>query len=405
MTKGMRTTVATSDFKDFVARSNALVVQRLLDAGAILLGKTNLPVWCADMQSFNKTYGRTNNPWDLSRTPGGSSGGSAASVACGFAALEMGSDIGGSIRVPAHFCGVCGHKPSYGLGHLHGHLPEANHRYLESASALKGQLVRARRDPSFNYGLAVSGPLARCCADLELAFRIVSPPEPVMAQHGWSFSLPPAKCTDVRALRICAWLEQPGVPVDTEYQELLEAAVRSLEASGASVNWSKRPVLDLIKYLETFWTLIAAIGGPQFSFGDPMTYYEVGNHSIRRNFFKEAWEEFFQDFDVVLMPVLPIPAFPHTELPHDQRVFSGTGTGPMDFRALSFWPALPILADLPVTVVPVGRTKDGLPCGVQIVGSFFQDLTTIEVGKMLEQLHPPSRYEVPPGFGAPLSKL
>lgn len=180
--EGTLSTCAVAETIDFVATSNAPAVQSYLDAGAVILGKTNLPVAAADFQSFNDLYGTTNNPWDLTRSPGGSSGGSAAAIAAGLSALEIGSDIGGSIRNPAHFCGICGHKPSQGIVPLHGHAPGGNHPMLEKTPKPN----KARLDPSFGHALAVAGPLARSCADLELAMRLLAKPEPAMAANGWS---------------------------------------------------------------------------------------------------------------------------------------------------------------------------------------------------------------------------
>jgi len=407
MTTGLLSTGAWPGLESYVADSNALQVQRLLDAGAVLLGKTNIPPFCADWQSANPQYGRSRNPWNLARTPGGSSGGSAASLACGFAALELGSDIAGSIRIPAHFCGVCGHKPSYGLGHLHGSVPLANHRSLQPASQLKGKLVHAREDPSFHHGLAVSGPMARCCEDLELAMHLLARPEPVMAKAGWSFQLPPPKCMDVSKLRVAAWLDNEAFRTDRDYLALLEGAVSTLEAAGASVDRSARPFTDeqLHKVYRVFVEILSS-AGEAFGGAAP-TLADHFKNAIKRNFIKETYADFFERFDVLMCPVVPIPAFPHMDEPIPQRTFTGTGISDFKAAGMSFWPGIVIVADLPSTVVPVGRTPEGLPCGVQLVGPNFYDLTTIEVGKMLQRLHPPSRFEPPVGFEElpPSSKL
>jgi len=403
MATGLLSTAAWPGLETHVADSNALQVQRLLDAGAVLIGKTNIPPFCADWQSANPQYGRSRNPWDLSRTPGGSSGGSAASLACGFAALELGSDIAGSIRIPAHFCGVCGHKPSYGLGHLHGNVPEANHRSLQPASGLKGKLVHARFDPSFHHNLAVSGPMARCCDDLELAMHLLAAPEPVMAKAGWSFQLPAPKCRDVSQLRVAAWLDDETFPTDRAYLALLNEAVSALERAGARVDRSARPFTGehLRKVYQVFVDLLSA-AGDAFGHSTPSLQDHFKNQ-IKRNFIKEAYADFFERFDVLMCPVVPIPAFPHMDEPIPDRTFTGTGINNFKAAGMSFWPGIIIVADLPSTVVPIGRTPTGLPCGVQLVGPNFFDLTTIEVGKMLERLHPPCRFQPPPGFEVPPS--
>eukprot|EP00931_Biecheleriopsis_adriatica_P046061 TRINITY_DN2642_c0_g3_i1.p1 TRINITY_DN2642_c0_g3~~TRINITY_DN2642_c0_g3_i1.p1 ORF type:complete len:495 (+),score=80.68 TRINITY_DN2642_c0_g3_i1:70-1554(+) len=396
---GLPTTAAIPGLESHVADSNALNVQRLVDAGVVVLGKTNIPPFCADWQSANKLYGRSRNPWDLTRTPGGSSGGSAASLACGFAALELGSDIGGSIRVPAHFSGVCGHKPSYGLGHIHGHAPAANHRALQPAASLKGKAVYVRKDPSFHHELAVSGPLARCCEDLELAMRLLARPEPVMEQGGWSYQLPAPRCTDVRKLRLAAWLDSDTYKTDREYLALMEEAVTALERAGATVDRSARPFLKEEQLAEVFKIYMTCLASnPALSMEMP-SLEAFQSNSVRRNFVKETFAEFFQHHDVLLCPVMPIPAFPHTDKPMPDRKFSGAGIRDFGAAAMQFWPAIIIVADLPSTVVPVGLTPSGLPCGIQIVAPNFHDLTSIEVGKMLQSIHPPCRFQPPPGFG------
>ena len=234
---GTLSTCAVAETIDFVATSNAPAVQSYLDAGAVILGKTNLPVAAADFQSFNDKYGTTNNPHDLSRIPGGSSGGSAAAIAAGLSALELGSDIGGSIRNPAHFCGVCGHKPSQGIVPLHGHSPGGNEPSVEKDPKPN----RGRMDPSFGHNLAVAGPIARTCADLELAMRLLAKPEPTRAMNGWSFTLPPATLTDVSSLRVACWLDDEFCRVDGESVELLTAAAERLAAAGATVDYTARP--------------------------------------------------------------------------------------------------------------------------------------------------------------------
>lgn len=398
MLTGTATTSAIPQLQGCVAEANALAVQRLLDAGAVILGKTNLPPYCADIQTANPVYGRTCNPHDLSRTPGGSSGGSATALACGFAALELGSDVGGSIRTPAHFCGVCGHKPSYGIGHLHGHAPGATHAALDPMP--KGKL-RARFDPTFHHQLAVAGPLARCCADLELAMRLLARPDPSMEQNGWSFRLPQPRFGDARPLRAAAWLDTEAVPTDREYLGLLEAAVSSLEAAGARVDRGTQPLGTeewALKALGLYARLLQA-SDPAFSAGKPVDHQEWLVLEVKRNFVKEAFARFFEQHDVLLCPVAPIHAFPHTGSAFGARTFQGSGIS--DFGSVPhmlFWAGLFTLADLPSTVVPVGRTTSGLPCGIQIVAGNFQDLTTIAVGKMLEECHAGARYSPPAGF-------
>lgn len=209
---GMPTTAGAPALRDHWSKANAAAVQRLLDAGAVIYGKTNVPLFAGDLQSYNAIYGTTNNPWDLARTPGGSSGGAAAALAAGMTSLELGSDIGGSIRTPASFCGVCGHKSSYGIISSRGHIPGP-----------PGSLSRS--------DISVAGPLARTVDDLQLAMGLLVGPEPEQAV-GWQLRLPPARCRRLTDFRVAAWLDDPGCPVDAEVVSILEGLVGQLRGAG-----------------------------------------------------------------------------------------------------------------------------------------------------------------------------
>eukprot|EP00413_Alexandrium_margalefii_P026038 CAMPEP_0204567302 /NCGR_PEP_ID=MMETSP0661-20131031/36526_1 /ASSEMBLY_ACC=CAM_ASM_000606 /TAXON_ID=109239 /ORGANISM="Alexandrium margalefi, Strain AMGDE01CS-322" /LENGTH=226 /DNA_ID=CAMNT_0051575203 /DNA_START=16 /DNA_END=696 /DNA_ORIENTATION=- len=226
-----------------------------------------------------------------------------------------------------------------------------------------------------------------------------------MAGGGWSFALPPARCTEPSALRCAAWMENEGFHVDRDCYGLLCAAVDALEAAGASVDRSGRPFADgeVKKHIQTFASIFDMHNGSNTK---PWTYREYTAMSVKRNFIKEAWEDFFRDYDVLLCPVLPIPAYPHSSLPIGKRRYTGAGIPEIGESQMSLWTGVVIIADLPSTVVPVGRTPGGLPCGIQIVAPHYHDLTSIEVGKMLERAHAPCRYAPPPGFGpGPAAKL
>src|SRR3954465_8220908 len=176
---GYPTTWGIPAFKDHEAKTNSLVAQRMIDAGVTLFGKTNVPLMLADYQSYNDIYGTTNNPWDLTRSPGGSSGGSGAALAAGLTGIEAGSDIGSSIRNPAHYCGVYGHKPSWGVVSTRGH-------------ALNGNVAQA--------DISVCGPLARGAEDLEIAMDVMAGPDDIDSR-GWTLSLPRSKKTRLRGLK------------------------------------------------------------------------------------------------------------------------------------------------------------------------------------------------------------
>lgn len=251
--------------------------------------------------------------------------------------------------------------------------------------------------------------MARCCADLELAMRVLSPPEPALADHGWSFTLPMPRVTDVRALRAAAWFDAPFAPTDRDYLALLQVAATSLAEAGAEVDFDARPFsdTDAQKHLSTY---MAILMGSDTSFSapgaPPLSFLDWRKLEVKRNFIKEAWAKFFKKYDVLLCPVNSIPAIPHTEKPWTERIFRGAGIPDFNSQFFSFWPGIVIVADLPATVLPVGFTPGGLPCGVQIVAPNFHDLTSIEVGKMLERFNPASKYVPPPGLSPqPQAKL
>ncbi len=214
-TQGMRTTSGAPELSDYVAETDAVPVARLREAGAVIVGKTNLPIYAGDAQSYNEVFGQTNNPWNVERTPGGSSGGAAAALAAGFTPLELGSDIGGSIRGPAHTCGVTGHKPSFGIVPALGQIPGP-----------PGTLTQA--------DLAVAGPMARDVDDLELALDVLAGPDD-WHRVGYRLELPPPRHTELRNYRIAVWLDEPSCPLDASVRALLGEAAKSLESAGARV--------------------------------------------------------------------------------------------------------------------------------------------------------------------------
>ena len=241
-TARMRTTSGAPELSSFVPTEDAWPVARLREAGAIVFGKTNLPIYAGDLQSYNEIFGTTNNPYDVTRTPGGSSGGSAAALACGFTPLELGSDIGGSIRLPSHMSGVAGHKPSYAIVPAHGQVPGP-----------PGTLTLA--------DLAVAGPMARTVEDLKLGLDLMSGPN--RWEHpAWHLKLPPPRHRTVKEYRIAAWLDDSACPVEPEVRDLLEKAAKTLEGAGLQVNYEARPEFTLEKVTDTFFALLqAALAG------------------------------------------------------------------------------------------------------------------------------------------------
>ncbi|MDP2290664.1 MAG: amidase family protein, partial [Actinomycetota bacterium] len=238
---GQPTTWGYPALKGNIASTDAVVVQRLRAAGAVIFGKTNVPISLADFQSYNEVYGTTNNPWDHSRVPGGSSGGSAAAAAAGLSGLEYGSDIGGSIRNPASYCGVYGHKPTFGIVPKRG-------QTIDNSILTEGDI-------------SVVGPIARSADDLAVALDVTAGPDTLLAP-GWKLQLPKAP-TSLRGLRVAVWSDQPDLaPVDDEVRERIELAADEMRKAGAKVKYNVRPEFDPAEAHETYQRLLMALMAP-----------------------------------------------------------------------------------------------------------------------------------------------
>ena len=249
--EGIVSTGGNPAWKDNIPKRNAEAVQRLVDAGAIIFGKTNVPFLSSDLQSFNKIYGTTNNPWDLERTPGGSSGGSAAALAAGMTPLELGSDIGGSIRVPAHFCGLYGHKPSYNIISEVGHMPPP------PGSILTGN------------GLSVAGPLARSPEDLEIALDVLVAAQEQDSQ-AWKVKLPKARTKKIKELKIAVWPDEPYAEADDEITSLIKDTAEDLRHAGAKVE-----TVDLPISFEEIDKIYSLLLNPLMLAGSPKETFET----------------------------------------------------------------------------------------------------------------------------------
>ena len=385
-TAGMRTTSGAPELSAFVPEADAWPVARLREAGAIIFGKTNLPIYAGDMQSYNEVFGTTNNPHDVSCTPGGSSGGSAAALACGFTPLELGSDIGGSIRLPSHMSGIAGHKPSYGIVPAHGQIPGP-----------PGTLTLA--------DLAVAGPMARKVEDLELALNILAGPNR-WDYPAWRLELPPPRHRALKDYRVAAWLDDPICRVQPDVRALLENASQTLASAGVTVDYRARPAFTLEKVVATFYALLQAAlsGGVPLekiekyatATGDSSTaqtkrlqamrHRQWLSHNERRLQMRKHCEEFFKHWDAILLPVMPCPAIPHD---HSEPVASrmvNVGGEQRPYWDLGAWMALAGACYLPATVIPVGRAENGLPVGVQIAGPYLEDRTTLDLAKHLLEM-------------------
>lgn len=367
-------------------------------SGAVIWGKTNVPVMAGDWQSYNGLYGTTNNPWDLARTCGGSSGGAAAALAAGITALEIGSDIGGSLRVPASFCGVYSHKPSWGLVSQRGHIPPA-----------PGSLVQ--RD------LNVVGPMARSARDLRLllsaiAGAAVAPVAP-----------PPA----LSQVKIGLWLDEPLLPLDPQVRETIEAYAAEAQKAGARVEEIRAPV-DVAALLDAYVLLLSATvsedlpdaairrmelmrpgaklaraaGAGPFSRAAAVLGYTARHRewmaadAVRARLRQEVGA-LFGKIDVLMAPIAPVPAFPHDHRPFDARRLKTSDGRERPYTAMLGWIALATACHLPATAVPAGLTSQGLPIGVQLIGPYGADSKTLGIAQALEEQV--RGFEPPPPLG------
>lgn len=373
-------------FRDNYADADGLAVQRFRAAGAIFLGKTNVPVDLADFQSYNPIYGTTNNPWNIERVPGGSSGGSAAAMAAGFSALDAGSDIGGSIRSPAHFCGVYGHKPTWGIVPLSGH-----------------ELFPGVPDSD----LAVCGPLARSAEDLALALDIMAGPT-VREAIGWQLRLPRPDMNSLAGLRVAVWHTDDLAPVSRETADRVQMVAEVLAKAGATVSDSARPEIDLRAAHATYQSLLTAVmsAGKKaeqiaeiqqyVSTLDPadasadainarasvMLHGDWIRHNFRREKMRLAWDRFFSEWDILICPQMSVPAFPHDHRPFAERTLNVDGVERPYFEPL-FWAGLIIASYLPSTVFPTGPSAEGLPIGLQAVSGPYQDHKCIAFARLM----------------------
>lgn len=391
---GLVSTAGAPTFRERIPEADAAVVARLRAAGAVIVGKTNVPPFSGDFQAANPVYGTTNNPWDLGRSPGGSSGGAAAAVATGMSAFEVGSDLGGSIRWPAHACGIFGHKPTWGLVSTRGHVPPA---------------------PGINaeLDLTVAGPLARSATDLALVLDVIAGPP---ALGGAKPRIPPAVRREPRGLRVAVWSHDQFAPVQGAVRDAVERAADLLAREGAHVDEAARPAFSFEDAFEVYALLnhaIVAAGLPakiRDRLAEAAKAFAPDDRSHRalqargarlgvetwrqlqerRQALKRAWADFFARFDVVLMPPAPVLAIPHDATPDFHARQLDIDGLPRPYFDFLVWSSLATAAHLPATVAPVMVTAAGLPAGVQIVGAEAADLTTIAVAGMIETLAPPA---------------
>ncbi len=396
---GLKTCWGVTEMRDNTPDQDSVVVQRLKSAGAVIFGKTNIPFMLSDFQSYNEVYGTTHNPWRQGHTPGGSSGGGAAALAAGFTPLEFGSDIGGSIRNPAHYSGVFGHKPTWGVIPLRGH-------------SLMGGLA-----PS---DISVVGPLARTADDLDLAFSLTAGSDR-LHNPGWALEMPEGPVS-AQGLRVAVWDDDAIAPVDADIRASVQAAARALADAGAEIDDTARPAFDpgecMRIYQHLLWSTMAArqpdalydanvaeaaklsddddSDGARVLRAQTTRFRDWAGMNELRWRMRYALADFFDKYDVLLCPVASVAAFPHDEsrdLAARKLVVNGKS---VPYFQQLFWAGFTGVSYLPGTVYPAGPRASGLPVGIQIVGPEMGDRKTIAVARLLEQHM--GGFQTPPGF-------
>lgn len=386
--------------RDNIANKDAVALRRMTDAGAVMYGKSNVPLLLADWQSFNLVYGTTNNPWDITRTPGGSSGGAAAALASGMTALEIGSDIGASIRNPAHYCGVYGHKPTYGVVPYRGHLMPGSVSISD---------------------ITVAGPMARSAKDLTVMMQVLAGSEGI-EQRGLTFSLPKATQKSLKEFRVAIKLESSVSEVDQPLKDLLQKLGDFLKKRVKKISYDALPAFDDAEAYENYITLLRATSTKRMSDEDIaaaatkarsfdpadkgyvalMTRAFGLSHGAwlkaneRRHQMRDMWDQFFGDWDVMLCPAGASAAWPHDQKGerHERLIpVNGKMVSTIDQR---FWAGYSCNFYLPSTVAPMGLTPEGLPCGVQIITREYGDYTSLRFAELLEKEY--GGFIAPPGF-------
>ncbi|GAA2293164.1 amidase [Streptomyces violaceusniger] len=390
---GLPTTWGMPPHRDYIPAEDAVQVSRLRAAGAVVLGKTNVPLGLQDVQTFNEIYGTTHNPWDHGRTPGGSSGGSAAALASGFGALSIGSDIGGSLRTPAHFCGIYAHKPTLGLAANRGMVPP-------TAPALP-------TEPD----LAVVGPMARTARDLALLLDVMAGPDPLTLGVAHQVTLPPARHERLHDFRVLVLDEHPLIPTGSAVRAGVARVADALADGGARVERHSPLLPDLSEAATLYMQLLFSGFGAAFPVE---TYERLRTHAAglaaddrsldaarlrgvvfshrdwieannRRELHRHGWRRLFTEFDAVVCPITPTPAFPHDHNPDllERRIdIDGVEYPYLDQLV---WAGLATMPGLPATAIPTGHSPEGLPVGVQLIGPTFEDRTPLRLAELLEQ--------------------
>ena len=399
---GTPTTWGFEHLRDNIVQQPATAVARLQAAGAIVLGKTNVPVALADWQTFNPLYGTTNNPWDLSRTPGGSSGGSAAALAAGLTALELGSDIGASIRNPAHYCGVYGHKPTWGVVPMAGHAPP-------------GVVCIDSLD------IGVAGPMGRSARDLQLAMDVLCSPMQHFGPLGWQSAQWRPVQRSPRECRVAIVFDDAQARVDDNIQDKLHELADFLRREGVQVFEDRRPTGSARSHRVYMHLLRAATGAmlddagyarmqqlaassdpaqdgtPERTWrGSSLSHRDWIAFDQQRAGLRAQWRQYFEDIDLLIAPTATSPAFAHNHVGERwERMISVNGQPQPSTDGL-FWAGYPGVVGLPATAIPLGLSPGGLPVGAQIIGDSFADPLCLQMAQWLESAW--CGFSPPPAF-------
>jgi amidase len=389
---GLPTTWGNPEYKNWRPNEDALTVSRLKSAGAIIMGKTNIPFMLMDWQSYNNVYGTTNNPWNIDLTPGGSSGGSAAALAAGFTSLELGSDFGGSIRVPAHYCGVFGHKPSVNLVPMRGAGPPTS-----------------VPSPSLISDFIVGGPMARTAADLALGLKVLAGPDELWDGKAYKLSLPAARHDHLHQFRVLIVKNHPLCPTAAAIDKAMDCLAERLTQLGVAVSHDTRSVPDLAEITRTYCSLFSAfvvgnmpsdeykrlleatqiLQNDDFSLeaclqrGYTLSYRDWLMKTRTRGILRQQWRNLYKEFDVIICPVMPTPAFPYDHSDPSKRQIKVDNIH-APYSNQYAWVSIATLFGLPTTVTPVGLTENNLPIGVQLIGDYLEDYTTIKLAGLIE---------------------
>jgi amidase len=403
---GLPCTSGSAKLKNHMPAKDADVVESLRNSGVILFGKTNVPLFGQDFQSFNDVYGQTNNPWNVARVPGGSSGGAAAALAAGLTPLEIGSDIGGSIRNPANFCGVFGHKTSYEIVPFRGHIPPF-------PGLFPGEYT-------IGGDIAVIGPLARSAADLETAVDIIAGPKKIM-QAAWKLELPMPRKNRLSEFNVGIWLDDPDFPVDAQVGDCLSDFVDLLARQGVRIT-KRRPEINFRDCHDIYVRLLTAVPNaalpkaifdqmleelPKLSDDDKSFKAQLIRGTTLRHrdwvvldyfrlLMRQKWADYFREVDVLLCPASPVTAFAHDHGDFFNRTLMVNNLNRSYADTMSAWAGLTCASYMPATVAPIGIARDGMPVGVQIVGPYLEDKTPIRFASLIEDLN--GGFKAPPGF-------